>query len=116
MDLIKRQLHDVKLAFKPLSFDEMMRVMEAMDMSGNMAANMRAGVLAIKLSLKELKGLKDYSGKMIVLDFDGEELSDKTIDLLINSQLSQPLIQAAMALVSGATNIDTVEGIKKLGK
>ena len=117
MKLIRRKLHDVEIALKPLSVEQMLDVFSIMSTNVNdIAANMKAGILAIKYSLKEIKGLKDYNGDEIVLQFKDDILEDETMNLLVNSNLSQPLIAVASALVQGAPTVDLVEGVKRLGK
>ena len=117
MKLIRRKLHDVEIALKPLSVDQMLEVFELMSSKlDDIAANMKAGILAIKYSLKEVKGLKDYNDDEIVLKFDKEMLDDESINLIINCTLSQDLLAVASALIQGAPAVDLIEGVKRLGK
>ena len=118
MKLIRRKLKNVEIALKPLSVEEMLEVFGLMSNKlDDIAANMRAGILAIRYSLKEVKGLKDYNDDLIELKFDDDGRLDlDCVDLIINCTLSQDLIAVASALIQGAPAIDLVDGVKRLGK
>jgi hypothetical protein len=60
-----------------------------------------AAVTALKAGIKSVKGLKRKDGSDYVLSFDGDMVSDKSIDDLMNIPHSQKLIAICMNLISG---------------
>lgn len=116
MKLIRRKLHEVEVALKPLSFGEMMEVNHLINDSENLKALMEGAVKVLKISLKEAKGLKNIDGEDIVLEFENDELTNECINELVNCQICGLLASAATTLAQGASNLDLIPGVEKLGK
>jgi hypothetical protein len=73
--------------------------------NGDMDAAMKAVVKAMKMSIKDVKGLSmfDSLGQEVdyKLDFNGEELSDETVNDLLNMPYSQKISSVCTGLLAG---------------
>lgn len=62
---------------------------------------LKSTFLAIKFSLKEIKGVEDLDGKPYKLEFEGGVLKDECVEDILNLEQSSELTIAAFQLMQG---------------
>src|SRR5690606_3486695 len=74
--------------------------------------------LALKYAVKSISGVKDSDGKPYELKFEGEFLSEESIDDLLNLEITDKLVLACSTLVNGVpkdftdVNGNKIEGVE----
>lgn len=95
---------DITVFISPLSYHQKMELQDLMlrAASNDMDAAMKAVVKALKMAIKEVKGLiVDDEGTEYKLEFNGEELSDECVNDLLNIPCSNKLTALCTALLAG---------------
>lgn len=96
-DKIKVKVDGLEFEVSPLSFLTKAKI-QTQVMQGDALG---AAVSAIKSGVKSVKGLTKKDGSQYSLSFEGDQVSDKSIDDLMNIKHSQKLISICMNLITG---------------
>jgi len=103
-DRIPVKIDDITVRLSPLSVSEKTEIQQAM-LNGRAKSDLKEltrGIsLAIKYSVKSVDGVVDSDGNPYKLEFDGDGLSQDSIDELMNMELTKKLSMVCAAMVSG---------------
>ena len=107
-DRVRIKIDDLEVSLSPLSYHEKSEVSRLM-MDGKIGT---AAVEAIKLAVKDIKGLKLSDGSVYELKFENDKLSEETLDDLMNLEHSKKLVLVCLNLLSTVPEefIDTESG------
>ena len=95
-DRIWVNIHDIQIAIAPLSYHEKSEISKLM-VDGKIAS---AAVASIKACLKDIKGLKRTDGTDYRLEFDGDKLSEESVDDLMNLEHSKDMILVCLKMLA----------------
>ena len=101
---IEVKVDDLSVFISPLSYHQKMSLQVLMLKAANndMNAAMEAVVCALKMSIKDIKGLQvDDEGTEYQLEFSGDEVSDECINDLLNLPCSNKLSAICTSLLAG---------------
>lgn len=104
---IEVKVDDLSIFVSPLSVHQKMELQGLMMKAANndMNAAMEAVVKALKMAVKDIKGVltSDEEGNDVdyELGFDGEELSDECVNDLLNMPCSNKISQICTSLLAG---------------
>lgn len=98
-DRIKVQLGELTISLAPLTFREKSAVQDAIQKDA-----MSGSIEAIKFAVKDIEGLCNVDGSKYELQFDGDKLSDETVDDLSNIGGIESLFIAALNLMNSVPN------------
>ena len=96
-DKIDVKIGSVTVSLSPLNY-KVKADMQAYVIAGK---PMDAAVIALKNSVKAIKGLKLSDGSDYELEFDGDSINDNCIDDLLNIPESDKLNVIAISLING---------------
>lgn len=104
-DKIEVKIDDVSIFVSPLSFQAKMNLQGLMlkASNGDMDSAMKAVIQALKVSIKDIKGVQDGEGEYQI-SFDGEEVSDDCINDILNMPISNKISTICTNLLSGIPN------------
>lgn len=97
---IKVKMDDLTFLLSPLTFDQKTEI-QALSMTGEFKKTLEAAKLAVKYSVKDVKGLEDSSGKAYKIKSDDLGLTDECLNELLNSEQSDNLQVACLAFIKG---------------
>jgi hypothetical protein len=104
-DKISYSLGEIKFSISPLTFHQKQQVASLLQeavQNKNPKKMLEASILTVKMALKSIHGLKFQDGSDFKLEFDENGLiSDESIDVLLNTELSEKLIGLCSQLVNG---------------
>lgn len=86
----------MEISIRPLTYHEKSEISQMM-VDGKVG---KAAIEAVKVAVKDIKGVKDTKGNEYQLDFEGDKLSENTIDDLMNLEHSKKLILVCLNLLS----------------
>lgn len=115
-DRITVKINDVELKLAPLSLDqktEIQQILVEAQRAADVKGLTRGIVLAIKYSLKDVKGLEGSDGPY-KLQFDEAGLADECIEDLMNVDFSKKLTMVCSAMVNGVPTQFTDDRLKPL--
>lgn len=104
---IEVKIEDISIFVSPLSYHQKMELQGLMvkAANGDMNAAMEAVVKALKMSVKDLKGvlILDDQGNDVEykLEFNGEELSEECVNDLLNMPISNKISTICTSLLAG---------------
>ena len=99
-DRLGVQIDDIKITLSPLSFEQKCEI-QAQLLTGNAMDMVRAARLAMKFSVKDIDGVEDSEGNPYKLSFDNGELSDDSIDDILNLQQQEKINLVCVSLLHG---------------
>ena len=100
----------MSIFISPLSYHQKMELQDLMQKAadGDMDSAMKAIVRALKVSIKDIKGVSTLNeqGKDVpyVLEFQGDEVSDECINDLLNMPISNKITTVCTSLLGGVTD------------
>ena len=100
-DRVKVKIDELELEMAPLSFAAKMEINEVLIGAGenDLNASMNASRIAMKHSIKSIKGIECLDGSKYVLEFEGDLVSDECIDDLLNLEHCPKLMIASTAFL-----------------
>ena len=96
-DRIPVKIHDMTVKISPLSYD-VKSACQSLIMNGN---HMEAAVYALKNSIKEIDGLENEDGSKYQLQFSEGQISQDSIDEILNVPGSDEMQLVAISLLQG---------------
>lgn len=116
-DRLRVRIEDIIVELSPLTFQEK-NIIKKHILSGDLD---NAAVTAVKMCLKQVTGLKNVDGSDYELSFNGEELTDETIDDLLNLNCREKIVLTSLNLVGGVPSVfideesgNPIEGVEIL--
>lgn len=105
-DRIEVKIDTVSIFVSPLSYKSKMEMQDLMlkASSGDMSSAMQAVIMALKVSIKDIKGLSLPDGSDYTLSFIGDELTQDCIDDLLNLSISNKISSVCTSLLAGIPN------------
>jgi hypothetical protein len=113
-DRIKFKIGDVQISISPLSVFEKSKITQLMmDAQENKSIQLitDASLYALKVCLKDLKGVTDYEGNEYRLEFEGNELTQQCAEDLLNLDNSSKLIELCTSFINGVKLDNLPEGV-----
>ena len=102
-DRITVKIDDVTLKLAPMNFEQKSEVqglmMEAS--KGNTQAGIVGAKLAVKYSVKDMKGIETVDGDEYSLNFENDILTEECVNDLINSEMNERLMITCCSLLQG---------------
>ena len=118
-DRISLNIDGLTVKISPLSFQQKMDV-QALVLEGTAMSAMKGAALALKYSLKEIKGLESEEGEY-QLEVENNMVTDNCIDDLFNIEQGTKLTLVALNLLQGIPesfinpeNGEPIKGVKIL--
>lgn len=124
-DKIEVKIDGISFFISPLTYGQKCELQPLMfkAASGNMESAMDAVIKSIKFSLKDVKGLYVDDDTEYKLVMDNGEVSDESIDDLMNLPMSSKLSAVCSSLINGLStggiksqDGSVIEGIEFIGK
>ena len=103
-DRVKVNIDDVTVKLAPLTLSQKKEIQGHLYKSvteKDMQAAQDAAILAVKYSLKSIKGLYDQNDEEYQLQMDNNTVSDECIDDLLNIEISDKLALVCTSLLHG---------------
>ena len=102
-DRIEVKVDSISLFISPLSYQQKMSLQELMIKAskGDMFSAMQAVVAALKMSVKDIKGVLDAEGSEYKLEMNGDELSEASVNDLLNMPISNKISTICTSLLAG---------------
>lgn len=104
-DRLKLKIDNIEVTISPLSLHEKTEIQQMMieaKARGNIGSLTGSIVKAMKYSIKGISGLIDSDGNKYQLDFDeNKNVSDESIDDLMNIELGEKLQMVCSSLLGG---------------
>jgi uncharacterized protein YfkK (UPF0435 family) len=103
-DRIAVKIDDISIKLAPLSIHQKVEIQNAMVLgriNGDLSEQMRGIALSLKYSVKGVEGLQDSDGNPYQLKFEGENLSDESVDDLMNIEISKKLTLVCAGILNG---------------
>jgi hypothetical protein len=116
-DRIEVKIGEVVVKLAPLTLHQKTAIQAAMmegRKSGDIREATRGIALAMKYSLKSIKGLHDSDENEYALQFNGQELSDECVDDLMNIEISNQLALVCSSMAAGVPKSFNLEGVEIL--
>lgn len=99
-DKISVKVDDIVLKISPLNFEQKCEIQTQL-LSGQPMDIVRAARMAIKFAVKDVQGIEDQEGNPYELDFSNGELSDDSIDDLLNLEQQEKISILCTSLLHG---------------
>jgi len=102
-DKIEVKIDGISFFLSPLSYQQKLSLQMDMNKAsnGDLTSAMDAVIKALKMSIKDVKGLKDSEGDYKLSFEDNGEISDSCIDDLLNMPLSNKLSATCSQFLAG---------------
>ncbi len=103
-DRITVKVDDITIKIAPLSVHQKVEIQNAMvlgRMNADLSEQMRGISLSLKYSVKGVEGLQDSDGNNYQLKFEGDSLSDESVDDLMNIEISKKLTMICAGILNG---------------
>lgn len=122
-DRIPVRIDDIEVKLSPLSRHQKAEVTKLISgfSRGDITSTQEGVVLAIRMSLKEIKGVEYSDGTPYKLEFDEEGLiTEECIEELLNLEMSQKLTMVCSNLMTGIPSQFTyesgepIEGVERI--
>lgn len=113
-DKIPLKIDELEIKFSPLSYHQKQEVIATMTeaQKQNDVSKMNDGIiLALKYSLKSISGLKNSDDSDYVFEFEGDKLSQQSVDDLLNLPVSDKFQKIAGKLLNGVPSDFEIEGV-----
>jgi len=93
-DRISVKIDDVTIKLAPLTLLQKSEIQTylAEASKGKGQSGLQGAMLAVKYSLKDIKGVEDQDGNPYELKFDGDVLADECVEELLNSEISDKMM------------------------
>lgn len=102
-DRIKVKINEIEFHLAPLTYAEKSEAQRLIS-SGQENGAMDGSIYAAKCSIKDVKCLFRPDGSEYKLEFEGDKLSDSSLDDILNIEESTDLFIACLALMNGVPN------------
>lgn len=106
-DRVPVKIDDIEVKISPLTFQQKANVqaelLKAQD--GNPLAVMAATRLALKYAVKEISGVENEDGSPYQVELENGELSEESVDNLLNLDPSQRIELVCMTLLQGRPSV-----------
>ncbi len=115
-DRIVVQIDDVTVKLAPLSLDQKTEIQQALLMAkakGDLKELTKAIVLAVKYSLKDIRGVQDEDGEY-KLRMDGDVVADDCLEEIMNLDMHKKLTMVTMSMLAGVPKVFTDEENKAI--
>ncbi len=99
-DVIKVKVHDIEVHLNPLTHHQKNKI-QSLLVSGNVDSLMAGATMAIKCAIKDVKGLTLPDGSEYRLSFENGQVTDESLDDLMNLQCQGELSSVCIQLVNG---------------
>lgn len=106
-DKIAVKISDVTFFISPLKYSqkcELQSLMEKAISSKDMKYAQDAAFLSVKYSVKEVKGIERMDGSTFNVELENNELTEESVDNLLNIKQSTKLATVCASLVHGISN------------
>ena len=102
-DRIEVNIEGISIFISPLSYQQKMNLQDLMlkASNGDMNSAMAAVVSALKMSIKDIKGVQDADGNEYKLEFDNNELTEESVNDLLNMPISGKISTTCTSLLAG---------------
>lgn len=117
---ISLNIDGLAVKISPLTFHQKMEVQDLV-LEGTAMSAMKGAALALRYSLKDIKGLKDDDGDDYHLEVENDMVSEECIDDLFNIEQGTKLTLIALNLLQGVPQSfvdpntgEPIEGVKVL--
>lgn len=114
-DVITLKQGEVEVDFSPLSWEKSLELSKLVNYVGGKpyVDQGKQTALMIKYSIKELRGLTDWSNKPIELKAVNGELSEDDVSVAVSALVRTPFI-AGIAKISTSAVPESIEGVELL--
>jgi hypothetical protein len=112
-DIVTVKHGEIEVDFRPLKYGESLEVVQAVTIhDGDVIPDIgKQTSTMIKYALKEIRGVKDYSGEVIEIKCKGKELDEDTLSMAITVLSKSPFLPP-ISYISTACEIKKYEGIE----
>jgi hypothetical protein len=112
-DIVTVKQGEIEVDFTPLRYGQSLEVVQAVVVKdGEIIPDIgKQTAMMIKYSLKEVRGVKDYSGEAIEIKAKNKELDEDNLSMAITVLSKTPFLQP-MSYISTACEIKHYEGVE----